>query len=304
MTEDLGAEPVFWGLHATYNSTGGTTPQSRQNVTLQMASDNGWAAMDHWTPTHQYWLANMASPDPVVLFPTDTGHPNEAGHMTKAYCILQDMGAIGQVSSARIDAAGGTLVSSADCTVSNVQKTATGVSFSRLDSRLPMPIEPAARPALELAPEILDLSQYMLQVDDLAPGQYKIIVDGVESAIVDAADLAAGWNMTLMEAGPIYDQIELVRQMIRDKEGYNVNPPPYEVEKINSQATYYEGQGYVGQDLIDLLAPRTAEIDLIDIAIHNAAQPGAHDFEIELVPEPASAVLLLVGTAALLRRKR
>ncbi|MCK4277516.1 MAG: PEP-CTERM sorting domain-containing protein [Phycisphaerae bacterium] len=318
-TQAIGAESVYLSLHPMYRLSGHSGVHlDRADAHMEVATARGLNCVDQFGLVWPVWLENLQSPTPVDLqYPgTDIGHPGPSGHLIKTWVILKAMGAPADVSSASFDAAGGTLVSSADCTVTNVAKTTTGVSFTRADDRLPIAVDDDALVGLELRPQIMDeISAYMLEVDGLALGDYKIIIDGVESGVVSAAELAAGYNMSVMTAGPIHEQLQLVRQLILQKEGTSP-ADPLSVLKRRLQGRYYEDLYDIhGQELVDFMKglhptlPQpvglTTDILPLDEAIHLAAQPTAHNFEIELVPEPCSAgLMLLAGCGLLVRRRR
>jgi len=300
----LGAESVYLSLNPKYVMGGGVYQDQRADAFVTVGAARGLVTVDQFHHLLPLWEQNLTDPTPVDLDFVDTVHPGSPGHLIMAWDVLKSLGAPAEVSSARFDASAGALVSSSHCSVSSVTKTTTGVSFTRLDDRLPIAFDDACRSALELVPTLLDdISAYMLQVDNLAPGEYRIIIDGEECAVVSADQLAAGYNMSEMSDGAIYDQLQLVRQMIRQKEGDN-QPGEMSVSKARSTATNYYNMGYRGDDLLNMVSNYIVGVDALDVAIHDASQPVAHNFEIELVPEPAGAVLLALGAAALIRRPR
>ncbi len=287
----LGGEPVLWSLGGYHRTGGGgTNVQDRGDAHVEVGIARPLTYVDQFHILVPIFDENIARSTPVELFPSgDDGHPLPSGHLVKAWVLLKGMGAPAEVSSAQIDATTGSLVASSQCTISSLTKTATGVNFTRLDDCLPIAIDDQALVALELRPQILDeISAYMIEVDGLVAGDYTIKIDGVESAVVTAAQLAAGYNMTKMTAGPIHAQLQTVRQMIRDKEGYN-QPGERSVYKARTTARnlYNGGAGLTGQDLIDALAGYITDVNALDVAIHNASQPVSRDFEIALVAPPA-----------------
>ncbi len=290
----LGAEPVLWSL-GPYHRTGGggTNVQDRGDAHVEVGIARPLTYVDQFHQLVTIFDENIARSTPVELFPSgDDGHPLPSGHLIKAWVLLKGMGAPAEVSSAQINATTGSLVAFSQCAISSLTKTATGVNFTRLDDCLPIAIDDSALVALDLRPQILDeISAYMIQVDNLPAGDYTIKVDGVVSATVTAAQLAAGYNMTKMTAGPIHTQLQTVRQMIRDKEGYN-QPGERSVYKARTTArnVYNGGAGKTGQDLIDAVSGYIADVNALDVAIHNASQPVSRNFEIALVAPPAIIV--------------
>ena len=138
-----------------------------------------------------------APPIPPGLIPLggDTVHPGPVGQYTMAAVILKGLGASGEVSSATISATG--KVSEAKrCKITDAAAKDGKLTFTRLDETGPWPIDPKAKSALQLLPEILKLSEYNLRVTGLADGDYRVSIDGKPTATVSAKDLAAGWNIT------------------------------------------------------------------------------------------------------------
>ena len=287
----LGAEPVLWSLGGYHRAGGGgTNVQDRGDAHVEVGIARPLTYVDQFHQLVTIFDENIARSVPVELFPSgDDGHPLPSGHLVKAWVLLKGMGAPAEVSSAQINATTGSLVAFSQCAISSLTKTATGVNFTRLDDCLPIAIDDQALVALELRPQILDeISAYMIQVDNLVAGDYTIKVDGVLSATVTAAELAAGYNMTKMTAGPIHTQLQTVRQMIRDKEGYN-KPGERSVYKARTTArnVYNGGAGLTGQALIDAVAGYITDVNALDVAIHNASQPVSRNYEIALVAPPA-----------------
>ncbi len=84
----------------------------------------------------------------------------------------------------------------------------------RLDDASPWPIIPKSKPALDLLPEIAQLSQYLLKVEGLAPGDYHVSINGKEIATVSDKDLAKGWNVASVITGPFGDRANAIDALI------------------------------------------------------------------------------------------
>ena len=79
-----------------------------------------------------------------------------------------------------------------------------------------MPIDPAAEPALKLAPILEDLNRYELRITGLAPGAYELSIDGESVGKTTAEQLAQGWNLAL-QAGPITKQSQELLKLVFQK---------------------------------------------------------------------------------------
>ncbi len=125
----------------------------------------------------------------------DAVHPGPAGHLMMADFILSGLNAPSLVSSATISARRGGVLATDGATIRDVARNSDGVSFSRQDRALAFPIEASARPVLQIVPVADDLNRYMLQVNDLEPGSYTVLVDGTPVTHFSAAQLALGVNL-------------------------------------------------------------------------------------------------------------
>jgi lysophospholipase L1-like esterase len=145
-------------------------------------------------------------------------HPGPAGQLTMAAALLQGLNAPGLVGSATMDSMG-KVEESIKCKITNVVSEKDGkLSFDRLDEALPMPIPDNARGGLIIYPQIKDLSQWILKVTGLKAGAYRVNIDGVPVAEVTADELAAGWNMGILDKGPVADQCRDILQKVDAKE--------------------------------------------------------------------------------------
>jgi len=147
-------------------------------------------------------------------------HPGPVGQYNMAAVILEGLKADGEVSSATIDAAG-KVVEAKGCKITEVSAKDGKLSFTRLDERGPWPSLPMAmaKSALELLPETLKLSQYLLRVQGLADGEYHVSINGKPAATVSAKDLAAGWNISTVFEGELADRATKINALITNLEG-------------------------------------------------------------------------------------
>ncbi len=199
---------------------------------------------------------------PASLIPLggDTVHPGPVGQYTMASVILEGLKATGDVSSAELHA-DGKVVSSKGCKISDAKAAAGKLSFTRLDETGPWPILPAAKPAIKLRPEILSRSHYMLRVSGLPDGGYRVSIDGKPAGVVDAKELAAGWNMTTA----FDDRSTAILALIGKLQG-KLNTDWRDASKTKDP---------------DKLAAAQQAIDACEVEIRTACQPAPLHFEIE-----------------------
>jgi len=165
-----------------------------------------------------------AKPKPAPIAPSlipltgDAVHPGSVGQYTMAATILNGLKADGEVSSATIKA-DGKVVEAKHCKITDVKAEAGKLSFTRLDETGPWPIIPQAKTALQLMPDILKLSQYILKVDGLPEGDYHVKINGKPAGTVNSKDLAAGWNLTTAFEGAIGDRANNIITLLTKLQG-------------------------------------------------------------------------------------
>lgn len=146
--------------------------------------------------------------------PHDLIHPGPTGHLQMAALLFRGLRADGLVSEVSLDFAARTLVGAKKASVRNLSWEGGGVSFQRLDECLPLPIDPAARPALALETatpqgsprDLFGMSRQPLTVTGLPAGDYELSIDGVRVATASARQLAEGFDTGLLEKGPVAEQ--------------------------------------------------------------------------------------------------
>ncbi len=202
----------------------------------------------------------------------DYVHPGPAGNLTMAAAILKGLNAPGLVSKATLDATG-KVGETLQCQISNVVVEKNGgLSFDRLDSCLPMPIPDNARGGLVVYPAVADLSQWITTVTGLKAGSYQVEMDGIPVARVTGDELGKGWNMGLLEKGPVADQCRQILSLVGAKENsVSLWRQNYGIRFKDPNATFaaYATPEKVNQQVLEA-----------DAKIREAAQPKPHRFSI------------------------
>ncbi len=195
--------------------------QDVKNISLRKFSDglrevaekNDAVYVDEFAPYMKILVRERVGNPAQLVGGGNAVHPGPIGHTLMAWTILKQLGASALVSRAEIDASKSAVETSDNCLIKNLKVADGAVSFDRLDAALPMPIDPRAMPALELAPVLHDLDQYLLQVSGLPDGAYELSIDGQPAAKTTAYRLALGWNLAT-HAGPITEQTRKVLALV------------------------------------------------------------------------------------------
>ena len=244
-------------------------------VTLKtlIAEQPNVAGAEHAKAFLEVW--NKMDKQPFTMM-SDAIHPGPIGQLTMTATLLTGLKAPGLVSRASIDAKSGTSGEAVQCKIENIKAAGDTLSFDRLDDALPFPIPDDARLAIPLLDSISGLSQYMLTVSGLKSDKYDVSIDGTAVATVSSAELAKGWNMGLLDKGPVANQCRSILQLVSAKEGL------VGLWRGVSKTVATNGS----QEQKDQLVKLTAQIKEADGKIREAAQPKSHHFE--LVPSKIS----------------
>ncbi len=237
--------------------------------------------VDQFDPYMAIMLHERKTDPNVLIGGGDAVHPGPAGHTLMAWAILKHLGAGDLVSFAEIDAAAGKVVTGNQCKVENLKKTATDLSFDRLDNALPMPIDPRATAALKLAPITLQLNRYQLKVTGLAEGRYEIFIDGKAVHAATSQELAEGVNLA-NNASPITKQAGAVLDLVFQKNNTYYNR--WRNIQLANLPGWAQGPELEAKRNAEL-AKLDKEIEGFETRINAERQPKTHHFEIK----PAAA---------------
>jgi lysophospholipase L1-like esterase len=170
----------------------------------------------------------------------DTIHPGGIGQYMMAAVILAGLNVDREVSSATINA-DGTLADARFCKITDLGLRNGRLAFTRLDARSPWPLARDARTAMQLMPEIADLSRHMLTVTGLAAGNHTVSMDGKVVATLTSEELAGGWNMGTLDTGPVNQRLMTVIRLVNQLQ-WDLNRAWRDASKAGDQARLAEAQ--------------------------------------------------------------
>jgi lysophospholipase L1-like esterase len=243
----------------------------------EIAEKHSLPFVDQYAVTRKTLEKMAADRTAVKAFP-DAVHTNDTGGLLMAHTILVGLHAPALVSDVTIDAARKEAKASR-CKVAGVSGEADGLSFTRTDEALPLPVLKGWRGLLPYVNDLNDLNRYGLTVTGLSAGNYDLAIDGKKVASLTDKELAAGVNLGNLAAGPLFDQGQAVLGAINAK----------------NATVHQRFRGVVMFVAPDWLADVAAErqpaelkkrkeiIDGKQAEVYNLARPKPHQFELKLV---------------------
>ena len=299
-----------------HNSLDGDSGEiARNNAVTNMFNLLGRPYVDMWHPLWNPQGVEGWGPDETNGITADWNagsHPSAALSLTMGINIARTLaGADTNVSLATVDFNAGAIVSTNHCTITGISKTATSISFTRLDDRLPMAwdvpngtITNDCRDAFRVLPSMINAFWFTLAVTNLPAGNYNITVDGVLTDIATDAQLAAGRNWFTNYNGPYWAQRSLVLYWMRLKDGADpitlldhsagsngTNNWPDLVD-YNSESQAFWDAGDRGDVLIADLAPFSASLaNNFDKTLHDVAQPVARSIVVTQITSFAPPII-------------
>ncbi len=225
----------------------------------------------------------MEADDPMakVAKPYYDGfHTSPPGGMLMAHAILTGLHAPALVSEAVIDLPN-KKVDAKGCKIGEVPfEPEKGLSFTRTDESLPMPIQKDWLPMLPYTNELKDLNYYGLTVKGLKAGDYNVSIDGVVVGKFSAKQLAEGVNLGNVTVGPVWEQGNKVLQAITAKN--RIVHTRFRGVIMNGDQYWATPQGQKRKP--EELKKRMDEIDAAQADIYKLATPVARKFEIKPAP--------------------
>ncbi len=217
-------------------------------------------------------------PDAKKAVPYYDGfHTSPPGGMLMAHAILTGLKAPAMVSDVVVD------VSSAKadtkgCKVDGVSTAPNdaGVTFTRTDAAIPMPVQMSWLPMLPYTNELKDLNWYGLTVKGLKAGDYTVSIDGVAVGKFSSKQLAEGVNLGTLTAGPVWEQGNKVLQAINAKN--QMVAQRFGVVRFNAPDWLAD---VAAERKPAELKKRTDKIDAAQAEIYKLATPVARKFEVK-----------------------
>ena len=156
--------------------------------------------------------ANASDPSNAQKIIPDRVHPGPAGHLLMAEALLKAWDAPATVSDVEIDTAGNPNSKSTAAEITGLQPSDRGVSWAQTDAALPVPVDwtdPLVKLAVDSSDFLTGLDREMLHVTGLAPGTYKLNIDGSEIASYSADQLARGVNLAIEQTAMLKQALEV-----------------------------------------------------------------------------------------------
>jgi hypothetical protein len=151
--------------------------------------------------------AKAEFPELAPLIVPDRIHPSDAGHWIMAAALVSAWHLNPVVSSVALNAASNKVIEKDRTTITNLESSAKGLTWTQLDDALPLPFDfnNAMVPMLLKISDIAQLDELLLRVESLAPGRYELVVDGKTIASFSSEELMHGVNLALYKS-PMDDQ--------------------------------------------------------------------------------------------------
>ena len=192
-TGDLG--PNFPGVNGALAQCG--------QYGRELAATYGGGVVDLNGPMTAINLEHQKTDPKFTIIGPDRVHPGDVGMMIIAYLFLKAQGMPALVSRVAINANG--VREAINAEVAGLKQTPEGLEFDCRENALPWPIEASAKQALELVPLEAELDQEQLAAA-VAPGTYRLLIDGQEVGQYTAEALGAGINLAFNDKTPQYQQ--------------------------------------------------------------------------------------------------
>ncbi len=151
--------------------------------------------------------AKAKFPELAPLIVPDRIHPSATGHWIMAAALLSAWHVDPLVSRLELNVAEGDIVAKEKTTATGLSKTPSGLKWTQTDDALPLPLDfnDAMTPLLLAISDIASVDREILQVDGLAAGQYRLLIDGNVAGEYSRDELQHGVNLALTKT-PIVEQ--------------------------------------------------------------------------------------------------
>lgn len=195
---------------ASYNNVGCNVGLSLMSgFVLVQASKDGADAVDWHSTLNNFMMRHQKENPYFSITGPDRVHPAEMGHSVMAWEFLKRQGVPALVSEVSIDAK--TVSGTAqNATMTELTRTAEGVSFVLAAKSLPFPVHAKAKAYVAEFDVERTLNREIVRVSGLPAGTYSLRIDGETVCSPTAEELERGIWLGFNEKTPQYRQAQEV----------------------------------------------------------------------------------------------
>ena len=169
---------------------------------MELGKTRNIPVVDFWHPMNELNQNRQKADLNFTLIGKDRIHPGPMGHMVMAYLFLDQTSAPQDVWRLSIDAKSTKVLDQINTEASNLSVTPTGLKFSNKEMALPFPLIDDAKAAYDLVPFVDRLNQQVLQIRNLAAGNYTLKINSTDVGAYSQSDLEKGVNLATNTATP------------------------------------------------------------------------------------------------------
>lgn len=177
----------------------------------EYAVQNNVPLVDFNGPMAQYNLEQQKSDPRFTIIGPDRVHPGAPGHLMMAWLFLKAQKVSPIVSHVILDAKGKNVLKCENADLSALNIQASSISFDLHEKALPFPFPSGCSDLLKQLPLAAELSQELLQIKNLVPGNYELKIDDSSIGKYSAEQLNTGIDLSLTETTPQFKQAQQVR---------------------------------------------------------------------------------------------
>jgi len=169
---------------------------------LELGKKRNAPVVDFWHPMNEINQKHQQADSAFTLIGKDRIHPGPMGHLVMAYLFLDQTNAPQDVWRLSIDAKSKKVMEQKNADATNIEATPSGLAFSNKEMALPFPLLEDAKQAYELVPFTDRLNQQLLQIRNLAEGNYTLKINSTDVGAYSQSDLEKGINLATNTSTP------------------------------------------------------------------------------------------------------
>lgn len=163
--------------------------------------------VDYWTTLSEMNKIVQQKDLKATIIGADRVHPAAPGHLIMAYEFLKSTGAAEYVSKIVIEkSAEKSNRKSINSLIQDLTYKSDTIKFSVKEGSLPFPVAIDAESALSLVPFTDHFNKEILQIENIASGNYQLLIDEKTIGTFPSQNLKEGINLALTKITPQYLQ--------------------------------------------------------------------------------------------------